>query len=163
MARRDDDDDTLDGCGALLASDDVLDDADVAALVLTVDTRPLRRGGDRGAASTSTGSYSPMRDTSIADRLRAEGLASFERRMADVGRGLSRPGRIRLASHGGISERRDAVSRRRDPRIRGGARPGPLANVLQSREADGADVFYVVAAGKSESRGDGRMGGTLGE
>lgn len=102
-----------------------------------------------------------MRDTGIADRLRAAGL-----RVLEVA-GWQTRGADTLAPQGGVMHHTAGPRTGTMPSLgilingKLGV-PGPLCNVAQSREPDGNDIFYVIAAGKANHAGEGSWHGISG-
>lgn len=101
-------------------------------------------------------------DLDLADRLRRWGL-----RVVEVAgwqtRGRSVPNfRGHVSHHTAGSPNGAAPSL--NLVINGGSNtaPGPLANVLQSREPDGNDIIYVIAAGTANHAGSGGWSGLTG-
>lgn len=103
-----------------------------------------------------------MYDTGIADRLRAEGLRVIE---CD---GWHTRGSGELYPGGFVFHHTAGGPNGSAPSLNGviygfaNSAPGPLANVLQSREPDGDDIFYVVAAGRANHAGTGGWNGLEG-
>jgi hypothetical protein len=102
------------------------------------------------------------RDTSIADRCRAEGLtvvevAGWQSRGDDSFNPGGSVNHHTAGSPNGSAPSLDGI-------INGfaGSAPGPLANAMQSREANGDDVIYVVAAGRANHAGEGGWHGLSG-
>jgi hypothetical protein len=99
-----------------------------------------------------------MYDTSIADRLRGDGLQTVE---CD---GWQWRGSESFDPGGFVFHHTADGPNGRTPSLQGcingfhGSAPGPLCNVLQSREPDGNDVFYVIAAGRANHAGSGGWG-----
>jgi N-acetylmuramoyl-L-alanine amidase-like protein len=102
------------------------------------------------------------RDTSIADRLRAEGL-----RVVEIA-GWQTRGDDSFSPRGSVNHHTAGSPNGTAPSLDGivngftGSAPGPLANAMQSREASGDDLFYVVAAGRANHAGEGGWRGLSG-
>jgi hypothetical protein len=102
------------------------------------------------------------RDLSIADRCRDAGLTVVE--VA----GWQTRGASYFNPRGSVNHHTAGSARGTAPSLLGvvhgfrGSAPGPLANVLQSREADGNDKFYIVAAGVANHAGKGGWTGLRG-
>jgi hypothetical protein len=102
-----------------------------------------------------------MRDTGIADRLRAAGLPVVE---CD---GWQTRGSDSFSPAGSVNHHTAGPASGSTPSLGTviNGRPdlsGPLANVLQSREPDGNDIAYVVAAGRANHAGEGGWRGLSG-
>lgn len=101
------------------------------------------------------------RDTGIANRLRAAGLRVIEvddwqaRGSSDFGPGGSVNHHTAGPSSGATPSLNTCIHGRPDL-------PGPLCNVMQSREPDGRDIAYVIAAGKANHAGEGGWRGLSG-
>lgn len=102
-------------------------------------------------------------DTSIAQRCRDAGL-----RVIEVA-GWQRRGRpYDFRPRGSVNHHTAGGANGKTPSLNGvingfaGSAPGPLANALQSREPDGNDIIYVVAAGVSNHAGRGGWRGLSG-
>lgn len=102
------------------------------------------------------------RDTGLADRCRAAGLtvvecAGWQTRGSDSFNPRGSVNHHTAGSPNGATPSLDGV-------INGfsGSAPGPLANALQSREADGNDRIYIVAAGTANHAGQGGWRGLSG-
>lgn len=101
-------------------------------------------------------------DTGLADRIRAEGVDVVEVAGWQT-RGRSTPDLQGFVWHhtaGGPT----GVAPSLNLCINGAAytAPGPLCNILQSREPDGNDKAYVIAAGTANHAGTGGWGGLSG-
>ena len=101
------------------------------------------------------------RDTGIATRLRAGGLRVVEvdgwqtRGSTDFGPGGSVNHHTAGPSTGATPSLNTCINGRPDL-------PGPLCNVMQSREPDGFDIAYVISAGRSNHAGEGGWKGLSG-
>jgi hypothetical protein len=100
-------------------------------------------------------------DVDIANRLREAGL-----RVVEVNGWKSR-GATSFNPHASVNHHTAGGSRGTAPSlgICVNGRPdlsGPLCNVMQSREPDGNDIFYVIAAGKANHAGPGGWRGVTG-
>jgi hypothetical protein len=100
-------------------------------------------------------------DFGIADRLRGAGL-----RVVETDGWRSR-GSASFNPHGSVNHHTAGGSRGTAPSlgvvIYGRSDlSGPLCNVLQSREADGNDIFFVIAAGRANHAGTGGWRGLTG-
>lgn len=101
------------------------------------------------------------RDTAIADRLRAAGLRVIEiddwqvRGSTDFAPGGSVNHHTAGPSSGATPSLNTCIHGRPDL-------AGPLCNVFQSREPDGRDIAYVVAAGRANHAGEGGWRGLSG-
>jgi hypothetical protein len=102
------------------------------------------------------------RDLSIADRCRSEGLRVVE---CD---GWQSRGSSDFNPRGSVDHHTADGPNGSAPSLDGiingfsGSAPGPLAQVMQSREPDGNDIFYVVAAGRANHAGEGGWHGLSG-
>jgi hypothetical protein len=102
------------------------------------------------------------RDTGIAQRLRDAGL-----RVTEVA-GWQTRGSDSFNPRGCVNHHTAGGANGATPSLNGiingfsGSAPGPLANAMQSREPDGNDIFYVVAAGKANHAGEGGWHGLSG-
>ncbi|RPI07365.1 MAG: N-acetylmuramoyl-L-alanine amidase [Actinobacteria bacterium] len=102
------------------------------------------------------------RDTSIAQRCRDEGLLVIE--VA----GWQSHGSTDFNPRGSINHHTADGPSGTAPSLDGiingfpGSASGPLAQVMQSRESSGNDVFYVVAAGRANHAGEGGWHGLSG-
>ena len=102
-----------------------------------------------------------MYDTGLADRIRAKGV-----RVVEIA-GWRTRGSSTFNPHGAIHHHTAGSSRGSAPSLstniygRPGI-PGPLAQVMQSREPDGHDIAYVIAAGRSNHGGVGSYRGRSG-
>lgn len=107
-----------------------------------------------------------MRDVGLADRIRAKGV-----RVVEVAgwkdRGNDGGGYPTFRPRGAIHHHTAGSAHKAAPSLatviygRPGV-PGPLSQVLQSREPDGRDIAYVVAAGKANHGGVGTWTGNSG-
>jgi hypothetical protein len=101
------------------------------------------------------------RDTGIASRLRDAGLRVVEvddwqaRGSSDFGPKGSVAHHTAGSSSGATPSLNTCINGRPDL-------AGPLCNVFQSREPDGRDIAYVVAAGKANHAGEGTWNGLTG-
>jgi hypothetical protein len=101
------------------------------------------------------------RDTGIASRLRDAGLRVVEvddwqaRGSSDFGPKGSVAHHTAGSSSGATPSLNTCINGRPDL-------AGPLCNVFQSREPDGRDIAYVVAAGKANHAGEGSWNGLTG-
>lgn len=100
-------------------------------------------------------------DLGIADRLRGEGLRVVETN------GWRTRGSSSFNPRASVNHHTAGGSRGAAPSLAIciDGRPdlsGPLCNVMQSREADGNDIFYVVAAGRANHAGPGGWRGVTG-
>ena len=101
-------------------------------------------------------------DLTIADRCRDAGL-----RVEEVG-GWQTRGSSTFEPHGSICHHTAGGATGTAPSLGGvingfsGSAPGPLAHALQSRERDGNDIFYIVAAGRANHAGQGNWRGNTG-
>jgi N-acetylmuramoyl-L-alanine amidase len=102
------------------------------------------------------------RDLEIANKLRGAGLRVVE---CD---GWHDRGSSDFNPRGSVNHHTAGSSSGTCPSLNGvihghsGSASGPLANVLQSREADGNDIFYVVASGRANHAGEGGWKGLSG-
>jgi hypothetical protein len=102
-----------------------------------------------------------VRDADIAARLQQAGL-----RVVEVA-GWRTRGEPTLDARGSVNHHTAGTSNGTIPSLqtlingKSGV-PGPLCNVAQSREADGNDIFYVIAAGKANHAGLGGWKGLTG-
>jgi N-acetylmuramoyl-L-alanine amidase len=102
------------------------------------------------------------RDLEIANDLRAAGLRVVE---CD---GWQDRGSSDFNPRGSVNHHTAGSANGTCPSLNGvihghsGSASGPLANVLQSREPDGNDIFYVVAAGRANHAGEGGWKGLSG-
>jgi hypothetical protein len=102
-----------------------------------------------------------MRDTGIADRIRAKGVRVIE--MA----GWQTNGSDSFNPVGSVNHHTAGPSSGSTPSLNtclygNGSTNGPLCQVMQSREPDGNDIAYVIAAGKANHAGEGGWGGMSG-
>jgi hypothetical protein len=102
------------------------------------------------------------RDTDQANRARAFGLRVVECAGWQTRGSTEFNGRGSVNHHTADGPNGSAPSL--DGVINGfsGSAPGPLANALQSREPDGNDIFYIVAAGRANHAGEGGWKGLSG-
>jgi hypothetical protein len=107
-----------------------------------------------------------MRDTGLADRIRAKGV-----RVVEVAgwktRGNDGGGYPTFRPIGAIHHHTAGSSRGATPSLSTNIYgrpdvPGPLAQVMQSREPDGRDIAYVIASGKCNHGGVGTWTGPAG-
>lgn len=102
------------------------------------------------------------RDLSIVERCGDYGL-----RFVEVAGWRSR-GSATFAPRGSVNHHTAGSAHGTCPSLNGvihghpGSAPGPLANALQSREADGRDIIYIVAAGRANHAGRGGWRGLKG-
>jgi hypothetical protein len=102
-------------------------------------------------------------DTSIAKRCRDAGL-----RVIEVAGWQTRGRPYDFRPRGSVNHHTAGGANGKTPSLNGvingfaGSAPGPLANALQSREPDGNDIIYVVAAGVSNHAGRGGWRGLSG-
>lgn len=101
------------------------------------------------------------RDTNIATKLKAAGLRVVETN------GWQTRGSNVFSPRGSVNHHTASGPRGSAPSlgvcINGRSDlSGPLCNVLQSREADGADIFFVIAAGRANHAGPGGWRGLSG-
>jgi hypothetical protein len=102
------------------------------------------------------------RDTSLADRTRAAGLRVVETAGWQTRGSASFNGRGSVNHHTAGSPRGAAPSLNGVIHGHPGSAPGPLCHALQSREPDGNDIFYIVAAGRANHAGRGGWRGLTG-
>lgn len=101
-------------------------------------------------------------DLTIADRCRNAGL-----RVVEVA-GWQTRGLATFNPRGSVNHHTAGPATGRVPSLGGivngfhGSAPPPLANAMQSREPDGNDIFYIVAAGKANHAGRGGWRGLSG-
>jgi hypothetical protein len=96
-----------------------------------------------------------MRDTGLADRIRAKGV-----RVVEVAGWQTRGNSSGFQPRGALHHHTAGSSRGATPSLNTNIYgrpdvPGPLAQVLQSREPDLRDIAYVIAAGKCNHGGVG--------
>lgn len=102
-------------------------------------------------------------DTSLADRCRSFGL-----RVVEVAGWQSRGRPQDFQPGGSVNHHTAGPSTGSCPSLGGvingfpGSAPGPLANAVQSREPDGNDIIYIVAAGVANHAGVGSWKGLTG-
>lgn len=101
------------------------------------------------------------RDTGIAARIRAQGV-----RVVEVA-GWQTRGSTSFSPRGSVNHHTAGGSKGTCPSLNTvvygrGDLAGPLCNVLQSREANGNDIAYVVAAGRANHAGSGGWQGLSG-
>lgn len=102
-------------------------------------------------------------DLSIADRCRAYGL-----RVVEVAGWQSRGRPYDFRPGGSVNHHTAGGPNGTCPSLGGvingfpGSAPGPLANALQSRELDGNDIIYIIAAGVANHAGVGGWRGLSG-
>jgi hypothetical protein len=101
------------------------------------------------------------RDTSIANRLRAAGIRVVECA------GWTTRGSTDFNPRGSVNHHTAGPASGATPSLNTciNGRPdlaGPLCNVMQSREPDGRDIAYVVAAGRANHAGEGGWKGLSG-
>lgn len=100
-------------------------------------------------------------DTDIASRLRAAGL-----RVVEIA-GWQTAGSSSFDPRGSVNHHTAGPASGSAPSLNTciygrSDLPGPLCNVMQSREADGNDIAYVIAAGRANHAGEGGWRGLSG-
>jgi hypothetical protein len=96
-----------------------------------------------------------MRDTGLADRIRAKGV-----RVVEVAGWQTRGNSSGFQPRGALHHHTAGSSRGATPSLNTNIYgrpdvPGPLCQVMQSREPDGRDIAYVIASGKGNHGGVG--------